>query len=356
MRFPILTLALVVAACGQDPVPRVGVVGSPQDIAAAKLAVIEAMAANPGLAIELIERPREQATSDPALEVAEELIRHPGLIAVVGHSNSVASLAASQVYNEAGVVQIAPSSTAPSYSLAGPFSFRIVPSDTAQAARLLALAGADGAQRIAVVYANDDYGRGLYGHMRPALRAALVFEAPYQEGGTALQFTPLGESIAASRPDLLLWLGRESGLGATLAVLETMGLRPPVLASDGVDNPRVYENADGIFTGVRLLRFVDLAAPDPALAAFRDRMAEAGEAFLSAESVLTYDATGLVIQAILDGMSTAEQLRQYLTELGSLRPAYAGLAGPIVFDSAGDALRDYHLAEVTPDGVVARRR
>src|SRR5260221_1495809 len=99
-----------------------------------------------------------------ALTAAESLATEATILAVVGHTNSNASLAASQVYNERHVVQIAPTSTAPLYSHAGPYSFRMVPSDLYQGEFLAKVVAGDSPHpRVAVLYENHDYGRSLPG-------------------------------------------------------------------------------------------------------------------------------------------------------------------------------------------------
>jgi hypothetical protein len=46
-------------------------------------------------------------------------------------------------------------------------------------------------------------------------------------------------------------------------------------------------------------------------------------------------------------------MRAYLAAVGTRRPAYQGVSGPIAFDQAGDVTRAHLLAEVQPGGVRA---
>ena len=118
-----------------------------------------------------------------ALETAERLASDPTVLAVVGHTNSSSSLAASQVYNARRLVQIAPTSTSPLYSHAGRYSFRLVTSDAHQgvflADQVLARAPRP---RTAVVFVNNDYGRPLHGVVIARLRSlgvTPVYDAPF---------------------------------------------------------------------------------------------------------------------------------------------------------------------------------
>ena len=121
-----------------------------------------------------------------ALAAAESLAADPTILAVVGHTNSSASLAAAQVYNEHHLVQIAPTTTAPLFSFAGRYSFRLVASDSHQGAFLASIVLADSTHpRTALAYVNDDYGRALHETFVRGLSArgiAPVYEGPYSEG------------------------------------------------------------------------------------------------------------------------------------------------------------------------------
>src|SRR5205807_47995 len=109
-----------------------------------------------------------------ALTAAESLASDPKVLAVVGHTNSSASLAAAHVYNEHHVVQIAPTTTTPLYSEAGDYSFRMVASDVYQGRFLANLVLAIPGQRVAVLYVNDDYGRALHAATMDRLSASGV--------------------------------------------------------------------------------------------------------------------------------------------------------------------------------------
>src|SRR5260221_3740861 len=138
-----------------------------------------------------------------ALTAAESLATDATILAVVGHTNSNASLAASQVYNERHVVQIAPTSTAPLYSHAGPYSFRMVPSDLYQGEFLAkVVAGGSPPSRVAVLYQEDRYGRSLRGRLAEELAVRdiqPVYDAP-PRGVVALNRLPAIPAAGLARP------------------------------------------------------------------------------------------------------------------------------------------------------------
>src|SRR5258706_10112248 len=68
---------------------------------------------------------------DVAIRIAQQLVDDPAVLAVVGHLNSSASLAAGRVYGEARrpLVMISPSASSPDPSGGDPFLFRGCPTD-----------------------------------------------------------------------------------------------------------------------------------------------------------------------------------------------------------------------------------
>lgn len=351
-------LAATLACRRAPPGAAVGVAVGTDGVTAARLAAADVDAAGGihGDSLRLHFASTEtDAAAQRAIRVADSLADDPAVVAVVGHSNSAASLAASQIYNARRLPHVAPTTTAPLFSEAGPYSFRLVPDDRQQAAFLAAEVARAGARRVALVYVNDDYGRALQIAVRAQLdrrSTPVVYESPYLEPGDSVQLAAVARAAARARPDLLVWLGRPPQLARVLAGLQPLLPGLPVLGSDAVDLGDVYARP-ARFPHVRFVRFVDPAGPDPALQAFRARFVASVGHEPPAEALLTYDAVLLLAAALRDGARTREAVRAWLAGVGTVRPAFQGIAGPIAFDGAGDASRPLRLAEVRPGGVRA---
>ena len=131
---------------------------------AAELAAEEINAAGGinGRPIELVARD-DYADPDSAVFIANDLYE-ADVTAVVGHLFSGPTLAAAPVYNGGldPVVAISPSSSSPEVSTAGDYTFRVCPSDLAHGAALAQWTYQRlGYRRGAVLYLNDQYGRGI---------------------------------------------------------------------------------------------------------------------------------------------------------------------------------------------------
>ncbi|MBI4546203.1 MAG: ABC transporter substrate-binding protein [Gemmatimonadetes bacterium] len=360
MRPLLLPSVCLIVSCGAPEPARIGVVLGPNAAAAARLAVAEINAAGgiAGRPLDLVMVSGRQANwAQPAIAAAESLATNPAIVAVIGHSNSAASLAASQVYNARGLVHIAPNTTAPLFSQAGPYSFRLVPDDRRQAKFLAAQVGVRASPaRVAVVYVNDDYGRALELELRGLLVRhghTIVYEAPYLEAGDPGHLERVAGTVADAVPEVLVLIGRPLDLEPFLRHLRQRLQDLPILGSDALDDPHVYRNRDGVFTGVRFVRFIDPEAPNPRVQALRRQYQRAMGRELTSESLLTYDAVLLLAEALRSGARDREAVRRFLASVGRERPAFQGLAGPIAFDGHGDVMRSHLLAEVASAGVRA---
>lgn len=348
----ILALALIPAGCS-EPAPVVLAGAATNSFVNAVRLAVDDDAREHG-AIQVLDTVLIQEVSNragPALEAAHELVRIPGLVAVVGHSNSAASLATSQVYNREGVTQIAPSSSAPLYSRAGPFSFRMVPPDDMQSrflARMLADSVLD-AGPVAILYVNDDYGRALHSGLEEELdreRHPVVLSLPHTEGDVhEPDLAHHLDALEASGAEALLFLGRPPFLNVLLpGIRERMG-ELPIVGSDALSRADLWTDRHAVWSGVRYVDFVDMNAR-PELRDFSRRYRERFGSEPGGPEVLSYDAARVVLAAIRQGARTGDDVREHLASLGSVRPAHPGLSGPIGFTPDGDMDREYVLRTI----------
>jgi branched-chain amino acid transport system substrate-binding protein len=344
----------MVAAGGCEPAPEpvLGAASSNDFLQATRFALAEDVrefGAMPSLDTLLI--PQGSGRAAEALDAANRLAAAPGMVAVVGHANSAASLASSQVYNRARIVQIAATSTASLYSEAGPYSFRMVPADEVQG-RFLAGAVHEhlpAGGTIALLFVNDDYGRNLRGTFLEALepdRAEVVLDLPHAE--TDVQGIDVPHHLGAlehERPDLIVWLGRVPGLNELLPGIRTRLGQVPILGSDALARADLLSERGPEWDGVRFSDFLDMEET-PELRAFGERW----EAVMGVEAgtgeALTYDATRMLLAGLRDGAGTGEAMRRWLMTLGRDRPPYPGITGPIRFDERGDLERTFVLRTI----------
>ena len=338
----LVAVLLALAACDRTPVV-IGIANARLPIDGAVLALEEAEAAGLPVPVDTLIARSISTLAAPAVRAADTILSTAGVIAVVGHSNSAASVTAAPLYNEAGVVQLATHSTAEIYSHAGPFSFRMVPPD-GQQGRLIAdyLAANFPESRVALVYVNDDYGRGLRSAVLDALppdTVHIILDTPHIERATPVMIRRTVLAVVDAEPDVVLWLSRALQLADYLpAIREGLG-DVPFVGGDGLIPAEEFARGDSLWDNIHFVRLVDLEAPQ--VRAFRGRFRDRFDREADDAAALGYDAMGVLLAGIRDGARTGEELRQYLASLGRDRPPYPGIAGPVSFDEEGDAARDY---------------
>lgn len=350
-------LAVVLSACEAGERPRVAIATNREFAEAAALAVADAQAEwgeLPGDTVVALERLTRAAI---AIEHASELVA-AGVVAVVGHSNSAASLAAAPIYNENQVVQLSPQSSAVAYSQAGPYSFRLVPPDDEQGVFLArALRDMQGVERIVVLYVNDDYGRGLRSSLLRALGNAgprVVADAPHLEAATVRpeDLDLARRVVTEADPDAVVWLGRPLILEQHLPqLLPVLGDRP-IIGSDAVALADRYGRYSS-WNNVWYVDFVDMEG-SPQLLDFSRRFGERYGRPATGPDALTYDAMRLLLQALHEGATDGPGVRRWLESLGHSRPAWQGLTGSISFDEEGDVERSYVLRRFLPSNAPPR--
>ncbi len=280
----------------------------------------------------------DEADSDVAAQVAEQvkvaIEQGQQVIAVIGHYNSGQTLAAMEIYKDLPLVVVTSTATDVSITQKGYRNFfRVNATDAAQgpaAARFLVQRL--GAQRIAVVYADNEYGRGLRAQVAGALRAlgvAPVAEIEIPEG--AVTQARAVEQVRVVQPDAIFLAGYETEGYVLLPELREAGITAAFMASDGCF---LYEFIDGSGPAAEGA-YVSGVTPDPKVAIEAKWRAEYQQ--IEARNPGTYSIAGYSAMAVIaEGVKRAGTL-----EAGKVTEAvrsldFESLVGRVSFDAAGD--------------------
>ncbi|MDB4917729.1 MAG: putative amino acid transporter substrate binding protein [Gemmatimonadetes bacterium] len=343
-------------ACTSETPYRLAVVldAAGREGAALAAARINARGGVNGHHLDLLNISTPIGTGRVAVETAERLSSDKSILAVIGHTNSSSSLAASQVYNARHVLQLSPTSTAPLYGRAGPYSYRLVPSDVHQGVFLAEQAlsvHVKSPLRVAVMFVNNDYGRPLHGVVVERLRAAHVvpqYDVPYSAMDSAGASEFVG-ALQRVQPDVLIWLGRSADFAPIARRVRDALPRLVVLASDAFSRGAALVDSARLFDAVRYVRLVNLDRPDTALLNLRLAYRRTGRGELNDQTVLAYDAVTLLAEALKATGAHREALPAWLAELGRTRSPFPGLSGPIEFTAERDRTAPYWLARAGRD-------
>ncbi len=297
----------------------------------------------------------EDDAGDPTQSalVAQRLV-DAGVAAVIGAYNSTATEPASEIYNEAGILHITPSSTAVSLTGKG-FErfFRVCFLDDRQG--LFAAKFMDeilGAQKIGILHDNSTYAQGLAEETRHYADGLGLDVAFYDAINPDDQdFTPILTRIGAANLDAVYFTGYHSQAGLLLKQSAELGLDVQWLGGNASNNPVMVEIA-GISNAAGMFVTTEPLPKDLEFAEARqfvtDYEARYGEEPASVWTIMAAEAFNVIRHAMEATESTdAAALAAYLhDELANVN----GLTGPILgFDEKGDRLGTIHVAYIIDD-------
>jgi branched-chain amino acid transport system substrate-binding protein len=341
-------LVALAAGCGgeADAPVRIGVAGSFSDPIgtpmqlAAELAADEINAAGGigGRRLELVIRD-DYGDPDSAVFIANDLYE-TDVSAVIGHLFSGMTLAASPVYNGGSepVAAISPSSSSPELSTAGDYTFRVCPSDLAHGSALAHWVSERlHLSRGAVLYLNDQYGRGIrQTFVREFLRLGGHLESIDPYLGATPDIGPYLDRLARSRQaEFLVVAGNRSEAEEIIRQARRRGLTIPVLGGDGLEG--IHEAgalAEGVYLSSSYFPTLATEANRRFVEAYRRKYPGAG--IPNQPAAATYDAVYLLREVIARAGSNRAAVRRVLAGVGSATRPFEGVTGTVAFDAAGD--------------------
>ena len=302
---------------------------------AAKLANAEG-----GLKGKKVEVVFEDDKGDPseAATVANKLAQDKSIVAVVGHFNSSCTLAGAPIYNQAGVVEVSPGSSAAAVTKAGPFTFRVITTDAVQGTSLMQWAVKDlGYKNIAVLYENTDYGAGLAEVVTKAagdLKATVVAQEAYDVGAT--DFSTLLTKVANSKADVIIIGGLYNETALIAKQKNNFGLeKMPIMGVDAIFSDALIKLAGPAANGIKLTGYFSEASTDPVAKNFIEKYNADYKKTPSTYAAYGYDAALVVFDAIKNVGTDRKAICDYLAKLKNLK----GATGVNSFDENGDVIK-----------------
>src|ERR1700712_4174364 len=279
--------------------------------------------------------PQDDA-ADPrtATQVAQKLVDDK-VVAVVGHLNSGTSIPASKIYSDAGIVQISPSATNPTYTQQGfNTTYRVVATDAQQGPALANYASkALKAHSVAIVDDATAYGQGLANEFEKQARAngmtVLSHDATTDK---AVDFRAILTKIKGEHPDVIMYGGMDATGGPFAKQEKKLAITSRVLAGDGLCAESLSklagDAADNVVCSIAGMPLEKM--PDGP--AFEKRYEARFGQKVQLNAPFAYDAVYIIVDAMKRANSTDP------AKILAAMPAtdYTGVLGETQFDSHGD--------------------
>jgi branched-chain amino acid transport system substrate-binding protein len=287
----------------------------------------------------------DQHDPKQANAVAHKMV-NAGILGMVGHFNSSASIPASSVYHDADIPMITPGSTNPQLTEQGFWNvFRVCGRDDQQG-KVAAdfMIRSMKVKRVAILHDKTTYGQGLASEVKKNLVGVEVVSYSGITQGDK-DFRGVLTSLKEKKPDALFFGGIYPEGGMLAKQAKELGLTAPLVSGDGMYDLE-FVNIAGAAADGAYLTFTSDPAKLPSAQGFLTRYAAKYGKELAPFALYAYDAANMLLTAISkakshDGRAIAEVLRTM---------KYDGASGHLEFDARGDVKEAPYVVWVTKGG------
>lgn len=305
--------------------------------------------------LELVEVADDKNDPREGASIAQRFIDNEKILVMIGPLTSTVALAQAPIMNKHGLTQLAIGATAPAYTKAGPYSFRLVPTDAFQGRYIAKWANDQGKWKTyAVIYVNDDYGRSL----------AEVFQTGLKEIGVDEKNVVASEAYLPNDTDFSVQLAKIKGLnpdalfiaghykeGALIArQARELALNAQILGTDGIGHPEYIKIAGKAAEGTIYSGYFSLEDKRPYIQQWAAEFKEKLGYDPGLVEAIANDCVEIAAKAIEIGGDSRKEIAIGLSTIGPYYPPMMGALGENQFDGNGDMVRDM-LMYVVKDGV-----
>lgn len=245
---------------------------------------------------------------EQAKTVFEKLIKRDKVVAILGDVTSGCTLAGAPVAQEARIPVLSPTATAEKVTQIGDYVFRCcyIDSTQGQAAARFTLEDLK-AKNIAILYnVKDPYSTDLRDAFVAYVKAHggnVTADLSYSSGD--VDFKGQLTRIRSSHPDVIYAPGYYSEIGLICQQARRLGLKEPLVGSDGWDSAKTAEIGGDAVNGCYFTNHYSTEDPRPEaqefVAAYKSKYHTTPDAL----AVLAYDAARILADAIDRAGSTA---------------------------------------------------
>lgn len=273
------------------------------------------------------------------LRVAQRLASRPEVTAVVGHLQSYVTVPAAAIYENAGRVLIAPTSTDPELTAKGYRNvFRTIFTDHETGRQMARYAQQQGYRRVAIYYVRSAYGRMLanaFEEQSGGLGLAIAARASYEptRNFDARTFESTLRQWRQLEIDAIFLAAEVPLAGQLIAEMRRHGLDQPVLGGDAMSVPELMRAGGAAVEGTVVASAFHSGDPRPEAERFVQAFQERHGVEPDPGAALGYDAVQVLSRGLMRATSTApDALAEAIREM----PVWEGATGPISFDEQGD--------------------
>ncbi|MCC5910483.1 MAG: ABC transporter substrate-binding protein [Clostridiaceae bacterium] len=280
-----------------------------------------------------------------ATNVAQRLVGDKKVLGVIGHFSSTASLAASSVYEEGGLVQLSPTTSHPDFTKQGQYMFRNINTQAVEApiAADMVVNLMD-KKRIAVIYINNDWGitaRDHFVEAAEALGGEIVAEETFI-GGQTQDFTSTLTSIHSKNPDIIFLGTFYAETGMIAQQMKQLGYDYPLAGLSSLYNEELIKLAGDAVEGLYMTSNFFPGDERPAAKEFVDKFRDAHGQVPNQFAAVAYESLGMLAGAIETAGEDRAAIRNELAKIAD----YEGVTGSITFSKDRDVIKEMSIIKI----------
>jgi branched-chain amino acid transport system substrate-binding protein len=273
-----------------------------------------------------------------AANVANKFANDNSILAVVGHFNSSATLAAAPIYNKNKVVEISPASSSPKVTDAGEYTFRVITTDAFQGEYVAKWSKDEGFKKAAIIYEQTDFGVGLstvFKKTAKEIGIKIVANESYVASQTK-DFSSILTKIKEKQPDVLFVGGLYNEAALIAKQSKQLGLEVQIMGVDSLYSDALIKMGGDAVEGVMAPGFFHPNSENEKTKEFVNAYKKAYNEEPGTYAAYTFDATSIIIEAIKKNGADREKIKDYIANL----KGYQGATGVHDFDKNGDVLKE----------------
>ncbi len=290
----------------------------------------------------------EDSQSDPrqSVAIAQKFVSDPRIVMELGDFSSPASMAASPIYQRAGLVQFGFTNSHPDFTKGGDFMWSTSVSQADEQPLLARYAVSDiGLKKLAVLHLNTDWGRTSRDYFVNAAKE-LGAEVVITEGYIADErdFRSTLVRVRVANPDGLILISYYSDGALIARQARQVGLKQTICAASSVYSPKFLElggeSVEGVHLGTRY--FPDDPRPEVQkfVAGFKAKYnGQEPDAF----NAYSYDAMNVAGAVLRIGGSDRRAIRDAFAKVHDVSTV---IFGPATFDVASRRVKGAMNAEL----------
>lgn len=289
----------------------------------------------------------DKSTPKEASNIAQMVTSDEKYIAEIGSYNSTCVLAGAPIYQEAGMVQIAPTAGHPDITKANDHLFRLQNSNDVEYTWLANVAvNKIGAKKIAIVHLENDSGivlSQILNEQIPQMGGEVVLTESYVQGQVS-DYSSILTKLKAVQPELIICVTSYNDMGTMLQQAKQIDLGDVKWVSSGmIYSDDFLKLAGDAGEGVYSMTIFFADNPDESIANFTKKYRE----LYNNESpnyfaTNAYEALALIESALNSGATDRESLYQELLKIKE----WNGETGYATFDNDRMVNRDMTVIKV----------